>query len=276
MKLGLLPLVVAASLTLSACTILPGSATLSSKGLLDTTPATVVTQPTVPAHTGDATLPIPEPEPPKPAEIKWYPRGIGLPLTTDDPAGKEKKVVMLTFDDGPADTGSTARILDTLKEHNIKAMFFITGYGAKHMDLVERIHREGHPMGPHTMTHPNMSRLPIAQMRAEIEPLIATIEKVTGERPKYFRPPFGAYNQTLLDLLKEYNMELLNWTDGSLDWEGVKNGRKDPNKVIDDTMRQLHRGAIVLMHDTLQHTADALPELITRMKAEGYEFVVLR
>lgn len=238
--------------------------------------------------TGSATAPVPNaprgdgygqtaptPVQAQPA-IKWYSRGIGLPLTTDDPAGKEKKVVVLTFDDGPSDSGSTAKVLDTLAEHNVKAMFFITGYGARNRDLVERIHREGHVLGPHSMTHANLSRLPVEKMREEIEPLNKLIEEIAGYKPKYLRPPFGAYNQTLIDLSsKEYGMEVLNWTNGSRDWEGVKDGYKDPKLVVDDVMQQLHRGAVVLLHDTLRHTAEALPEIITKIKAEGYEFIVL-
>ncbi|MDF2627767.1 MAG: polysaccharide deacetylase [Symbiobacteriaceae bacterium] len=212
---------------------------------------------------------------PKPI-IKWHPRGIGLPLTSDDPAAQGKKVVVLTFDDGPTDTGSTVSILETLAAENVKAMFFITGYGAKHMDLVKRIHREGHVLGPHTVTHANLRELSPAGVREELDPVVKVIEEVSGQKPKWLRPPYGAYNQSVIDIAKnDYGMEVLTWTDGSLDWEGTKGGYKDPNLVIKDTMGQLHPGAVVLMHDTLKHTAEALPELIKKIKAEGYEFVVL-
>lgn len=208
--------------------------------------------------------------------IKWYPRGIGLPLTSDDPAAQGKKVVLLTFDDGPSDTGSTAQILDTLAAENVKAMFFITGYGARNRDLVERIHKEGHVLGPHTQTHADLSQLSPAGVREELDPVVKVIEEVSGQKPKWLRPPYGAYNQSVIDIAKnDYGMEVLTWTDGSLDWEGTKNGYKDPKLVIKETMDQLHPGAVVLMHDTLKHTAEALPELIKAIRAEGYEFVVL-
>ena len=212
---------------------------------------------------------------PKPV-IKWYPRGIGLPLTSDDPAAKGKKVVMLTFDDGPTDSGSTVQILETLAAENVKAMFFITGYGAKNRDLVERIYKEGHVLGPHTQTHANLRELPPAGVKAELDPVVKVIEEVSGQKPKWLRPPYGAYNQSVIDIAKnDYGMEVLTWTNGSLDWEGTKNGYKDPKTVIKDTMDQLHPGAVVLMHDTHKHTAEALPELIKAIRAEGYEFVVL-
>lgn len=300
MKRALLPVIVVASLSLAACS----KATPTQVAVNPTPPAVndvltpehpakqhSVEQPPdpdpthtapstdAPAHLppagGSATSPTGHVEP-KPA-INWYPKGIGLPLTSDDPAAQGKKAVMLTFDDGPSDTGSTASILDTLAQENVKATFFITGYGAKHRDLVERIHREGHELGPHTVTHANLSQLSVAGIHEELDPVVKVIEEVTGKKPKWLRPPFGAYNQTVIDVARnDYGMGILNWTDGSLDWEGTKDGYKNPNIVVKDTMEQLYPGAVVLMHDTLRHTAEALPEIIKQMKSQGYEFVVLK
>lgn len=300
MSRAFLPTLIAATLLLTACTqaTAPAPATppatqppVSDK-VPDPTPSPDSPKPDpstpAPGSTTDANAPGRQPpagtpagQNPAPTQvdpqpfIKWYPRGIGLPLTSDDPAAQGKKVVVLTFDDGP-NPGTTDRILDVLAENNVKAMFFITGYGMKHRDLVEREYREGHVLGPHTMTHANLSELSVPEMRAELEPVNKVIEEVTGSKPHWLRPPFGAYNDALINLSKEYGMEVLNWSDGSLDWDGVKDGYKDPNKVIEDTMKQLHPGAVILMHDTLKHTAEALPELIKRIKAEGYEFTVLR
>lgn len=300
MKRALLPVIIATSISLAACSKAtapaqipvtpstpPSSSDMPARVVQDDpgpaapTPAPTETsssgtapEPQAPAGGSVTTAPTGHIEP-KPL-IKWYPRGIGLPLTSDDPAAKDKKVVLLTFDDGPTDQGSTVSILETLAKENVKAMFFITGYGAKHRDLVERIHREGHVLGPHTVTHANLAKLTPAGIKEELDPVVKIIEEVSGKKPKWLRPPFGAYNQTVIDIAKnDYGMDILNWTDGSLDWEGVKDGYKDPKIVIKDTMEQLHRGAVVLMHDTLKHTAEALPEIIRQMKTEGYEFVVL-
>lgn len=311
MKRAILPVVLAASVSLTACSKVgaptpapvqppttppvataPQTPTVPGGGTSTNTPA----QPQTPGTTPDkpqteppTTAPSPLPpaggsatgsDPighvdPKPV-IKWYPRGIGLPLTSDDPAAQGKKVVLLTFDDGPSDSGSTAQILETLAAEHVKAMFFITGYGAKNRDLVERIHKEGHVLGPHTATHANLRELTPDGVRAELDPVVKVIEEVSGHKPKWLRPPYGAYNQSVIDIAKnEYGMDILTWTDGSLDWEGTKNGYKDPNAVIKDTIDQLHPGAVVLMHDTLKHTAEALPGLIKAIRAEGYDFVVL-
>lgn len=214
---------------------------------------------------------VPE-EPP----VVWYPKGIGMPLTTDAPAHQNDKVVMLTFDDGPSETDSTAQILDVLKEKQVKAVFFVTGYGAKHTDMLKRIASEGHEIGLHTMTHQDLSALTPVEIREELEPLIQTVEEVTGQRPKYLRPPFGSYNDDVLAVANDLGLEVITWTSGSLDWEdNDENGYKDPAVVVQDVMDQLYPGAVYLFHDTKTHTAEALPEIIDRMRADGYEFVVL-
>lgn len=218
-------------------------------------------------------------EPAEPAEppVVWYPKAIGMPLTTDDPAHQGDKVVLLTFDDGPSEDDSTARILDVLKEKQVKAIFFVTGYGVRDReDMLKRIADEGHVIGLHTMTHPDLTALTPEEMREELVPLMETIEEVTGQRPKYLRPPFGSYNDEVLAVAAELGLEVVTWTSGSLDWEdNDANGYKDPAVVVQDVMDQLFPGAIYLFHDTKTHTAEALPEIIDLMRADGYEFVVL-
>ncbi|OTA41983.1 MAG: hypothetical protein A6D92_02390 [Symbiobacterium thermophilum] len=214
--------------------------------------------------------PAPDPAPPN---VTWKPSGIGYPLVPSDPS-VDRKVAMLTFDDGPS--AYTPQVLAGLREAGVKAVFFITGYGAaQHPELVRRIHEEGHLLGIHTMTHPNMTELSREEQIAEIQPLIDLITEVTGQPPKYFRPPYGAYNDQLLATLDELGLELINWSNGSLDWDGVVDGYKDPNQVVADVLDQLHPGAVILAHDTLKHTAEAVPLIIQALRAEGYDFVVL-
>lgn len=274
MKRKVVPAILVSAVLLTACSAAP-----SQGRTPDVAPAPAIAQPVPVLPVSNPAPPAkqePEPPPP-PAPVKpavtWMPRGIGLPLVPSDPAN-EQKVAMLTFDDGP--TEFTIPILETLAKENIKAVFFITGYSArKHPELVERIHKEGHILGVHTMTHPVLSQLSQDEQRKELVPLIDLIEKVTGQKPRYMRPPHGAYNDDLLQLNKELNLELINWSNGSRDWEDVVDGRKDPNRVVQDVMDQLHRGSVILFHDTMLHTVDALPEVIKQIRAEGYEFVTL-
>lgn len=274
MRRALVPALLLLTLILTACGTKP--APTGSDTNVSTPPASTDTPANPP---GDSSSQPPQetppPPPPEQPAIKWYAPSIGMPLKSDDPAAQGKKVIALTFDDGPSNTGTTARILDILAEQNVKATFFITGYGAKNMDLVERIYKEGHALGPHTMTHPNLAELSPAEQREEIEPLVKLIEGVTGKAPHYLRPPFGSYDDNLEALMKDMNMEIMNWSLGSLDWDGTKDGYKDPNLVVKDVLDNAHPGAVVLMHDTLRHTAEALPEILKGLKAEGYEFVTL-
>jgi delta-lactam-biosynthetic de-N-acetylase len=230
------------------------------------------------ASTGSNEKP-PEPDKPKVDAVQamgWYQPDIGYPLKSDDPKAADVKVAMLTFDDGP-DKDVTPKVLDTLKKENIKAIFFVTGYGVQqNPDLLKRIAAEGHIIAVHTMTHPNLSKLSQAEQRKEIEPLMKMIQDLTGQKPKYMRPPFGAYNKDLLDLCKELGLEVVNWSNGSLDWDGLDGkGYKDPQKIVSTVLEQLVPGSNILMHDTHQHTAEALPKLIQALRERGYTFVVL-
>lgn len=220
-----------------------------------------------------------EPEKPKVDPVQamgWYESDIGYPMKSDDPKAADLKVAMLTFDDGPTND-ITPQILDVLKQEKIRAVFFVTGYGIDDApEVLKRIAAEGHIIAVHTMTHPNLATLSQVEQRAEIVPLMDKIKELTGITPTIIRPPFGMYNKDLLDLSKELGLTLTTWSNGSLDWEGVDaNGHKDPQKVVDAVMEQLTPGSNILMHDTHQHTADALPIMIKAMREKGYQFVTL-
>lgn len=269
MKKQVLPILLLAAL-LSACAAKPQA---------------VSTQPTTP-QSPTATQPS-QTEPSKPAvpekpkvdpvqAMGWYESDIGYPMKSDDPKAANLKVAMLTFDDGPT-KDVTPQILDTLKKEKVRAIFFVTGYSvAANPDMLKRIAAEGHIIGVHTMSHPDLAKLSKDDQRKEIEPLIKTITDLTGKRPTYIRPPFGSYNKDTLALCKELGLTVTTWSNGSLDWDGLdKDGHKDPQKVIDSVMEQLTPGSNILMHDTHQHTADALPKLIQTLRDKGYQFVTL-
>jgi delta-lactam-biosynthetic de-N-acetylase len=267
-----LPILLLAAL-LAACTSKPQPVATQPAG-----PATAPVTTTTPSTTLAPAKPA-EPEKPTVDPVQamgWEEPEIGYPMKSNDPKAADVKVAMLTFDDGPT-KDVTPQILDTLKKEKVRAIFFVTGYGIEQApEMVKRASDEGHIIAVHTVTHPDMATLSQAEQRKEIEPVIAKIKEITGKQPAYFRPPFGSYNKDLLALCKELGLKVVTWSDGSLDWDGVdKNGHKDPQKVVDAVMDQLHPGADILMHDTHQHTADALPKLIAAMRAKGYQFVTL-
>ncbi|HLO02043.1 MAG TPA: polysaccharide deacetylase family protein [Symbiobacteriaceae bacterium] len=268
MKKQTLPLLLLAAL-LAACTTKP-------QPVPQQPPASVpaATTPEPPKTTEPAQPPAPKVDPIQ--AMGWYESDIGYPMKSDDPKAVGLKVAMLTFDDGPT-KDVTPQILDVLKREKIRAIFFVTGYGIEQApDMLKRIAAEGHIIAVHTMTHPDLATLSQAEQRKEIVPVIAKVKELTGITPTYIRPPFGSYNKDLLALCKELGLTVTTWSNGSLDWDRLdSNGHKDPQKVVDSVLEQLTPGSNILMHDTHQHTADALPTLIKSLRDKGYQFVTL-
>lgn len=240
------------------------------------------TEPQAPAPSPE---PAPVVQPPaEPAPIHWQ-VNENFVLTSTDPRAKEKKYVLLTFDDGP-DPRSTPAVLDVLKQEKVKALFFVTGYGAKNEGIVKRIAAEGHTIGTHTQTHPNLRELSKEQQRGEIAPVNETVERLTGKKVKYFRPPYGAFNDNTKAIVQEQGLQLINWTHGSGDWMNVpKSGRKDPQLIVADVLTEknpkpgmtvLFDGAVILLHDVHMHTAEALPGIIKGLREKGYDFAIIQ
>jgi peptidoglycan/xylan/chitin deacetylase (PgdA/CDA1 family) len=176
--------------------------------------------------------------------------------------------VMLTFNDGPHHK-LTLRLLDILKSEDIKAMFFVLGLNVaadKHIKIVKRAYEEGHIIGSHSYFHRNLKLLSEYDVRAE---LLYT-EKLIKEflsTPKLFRPPFGATNQRVNQLIWEFGYTIMPWSVDALDW-------KDRSiKWVENTIQQINKrdDSIVLLHDTYESTINHLPELINAIKIENVE-----
>lgn len=183
------------------------------------------------------------------------------------------KVVSFTFDDG-SDGGHINEILAILKQHNIKATFFITGTAAQqHPSLIKNIVNQGHEVGNHSFNHPDFTKISAAQMRDQLNRSETAIKNASGKTSKpFFRPPFGAVNQTVLNTVGDagYTRTIM-WTIDTVDWRG-DSAATMTNKVVNNIVP----GAIVLMHagqDTF--TPEALPGMISKLKAMGYQFVTV-
>ena len=186
-----------------------------------------------------------------------------------------EKVLYLTFDSG-YENGSTAKILDTLKKHEVKAAFFLVGhYIEKNADLVRRMADEGHIVGNHTMHHPDMSK--IADKEAfsrELKDLETLFQEKTGrELPKYYRPPQGNYSETNLKMAKELGYKTVFWSLAYVDWNNDAQPTKE--QAFSKLLPRTHPGAVILLHSTSQTNAEILDELLTRWKEEGYSFGTL-
>lgn len=185
--------------------------------------------------------------------------------------GTEKKVVLLTFDDGPKEQEMIDGLIDTLDKHNAKAIFFVNGYRVKAKpELLQLIHDRGQIIGNHSWDHIDLKKETEASARKQVEDVQNIVEETIGEKPRFFRPPFGSGNDKLHQIVGENDMIYMTWSNGSLDWDS-KNKNK-PDAVIQNVMDQLHAGSNILMHE-LPWTVEALDELLTKLEAKGYSFV---
>ena len=186
-----------------------------------------------------------------------------------------EKVIYLTFDAG-YENGCTARILDTLKSHDVPAAFFLVGnYMEKNGDLVRRMVDEGHIVGNHTMHHHDMSKLSDkATFSKELTDLEELFRQVTGkELPKYYRPPQGIYSEENLKMAKELGYKTVFWSLAYVDWQN--DHQPSAEYAFSKLLPRTHNGAVVLLHSTSATNAEILPQLLEQWKSMGYRFGTL-
>lgn len=188
------------------------------------------------------------------------------PVSFDGPTEKPK-VAALTFDDGP-NVKYTARLLDGLKERDVKATFFLIGEcieGSE--DIVKRMDEEGHLIGVHCLHHTDLTKEELKEANRQLEETRKRIYEVTGKKPEYVRPPYGKWSDTLRESV---DMIPVFWNVDSVDWK-LKNTRGIVKKVIKDT----EDGDIILMHDEFSTSVDAALQIIDNLHAKGYTFVTV-
>ena len=186
-----------------------------------------------------------------------------------------EKVLYLTFDAG-YENGCTAKILDTLKEKQVPAAFFLVGnYIQRSPDLVRRMVAEGHTVGNHTMHHYDMSRLSDkAAFSKELTDLEALYKETVGqELPKFYRPPQGIYSEENLKMAQELGYKTLFWSLAYVDWNNDAQPTREA--AFAKLLPRTHNGAVVLLHSTSKTNAEILGELIDKWKAMGYRFGTL-
>lgn len=186
-----------------------------------------------------------------------------------------EKVIYLTFDAG-YENGCTARILDTLKAHNVPAAFFLVGnYMEKNADLVRRMTDEGHIVGNHTMHHHDMSKLTDKEtFSKELTDLEDLFRNITGkELPKYYRPPQGIYSEENLEMAKALGYRTVFWSLAYVDWQNDK--QPTAEFAFEKLIPRTHNGAVVLLHSTSSTNAEILDELLTKWENMGYRFASL-
>lgn len=165
----------------------------------------------------------------------------------------------------------TAQLLSILEKHNIKTTFFMTGgWVESYPDDVKAIADAGHDLGNHSENHKQMSQLSAAECKDEIQKVHDKVKKLTGQDMILFRPPYGDYNDTLIEAANGIGYHVIQWDVDSLDWKdyGVD---AIVSRVLDN--KHLGSGSIILMHNGAKYTKDALEQVITGLQEKGYEIV---
>jgi peptidoglycan/xylan/chitin deacetylase (PgdA/CDA1 family) len=186
------------------------------------------------------------------------------------PRGFTKKIVALTFDDGP-DKAITPSILKILKAEKVKGTFYVLGAMAKHNHAgLRQVSQEGHCIAHHSWTHP--SKTSPASAANEIKLLNDLVQKVVGKTPTSFRPPYGIVSGNMVPIVKKQKMAVVLWSVDTLDWKAKSSGY-----VRDRALKGAAPGAIILMHDGYKKkfTVQALPAIIAGLKKRGYTFATV-
>lgn len=191
---------------------------------------------------------------------------------TYDTVSKDKRLY-LTFDCG-YENGYTAKILDVLKEKNVKAAFFCTLDDIKsEPELIARMIKEGHIVGNHSSTHPSFPSLTRSEMAKEIETCDNYLRKNFGYTSKYFRFPKGDYSECALDLVQSVGFRSVFWSLSYADWD--TSAQKGGDYAFDKVTSRLHSGAVILLHAVSSDNAEAMGRIIDYARSEGYEFYTL-
>jgi peptidoglycan/xylan/chitin deacetylase (PgdA/CDA1 family) len=172
--------------------------------------------------------------------------------------------VALTFD---ASWGAekTAKIMDIFDENGFKATFFLTGIWVNdHPDLVKTIHERGFLIGNHSAKHLHMNKLNERQIEKEIQDVQAKIKELVGYAPKFFRAPYGEYNNRLVNYCENNNIQIIQWDVDSLDWKGLSSG-----EIAGRISAKAQKGSIILFHNDAEHILEALPIILIGLKNQG-------
>ncbi len=210
------------------------------------------------------------------AKPQHTPTPTPIPTPTQTPknnsqSNTQKGNIALTFDDGPG--AHTPEVLDVLKNHNIKATFFIIGENAESKtSYVERVHNEGHEIGNHTYDHQDLKKLSQDAQMDELSKTNNILKNIiSGLNVHWFRPPYGNFNNDTITVLDKLGMQKVLWNVDTRDWSGLSS-----DQIINAALSGAKNNAIILMHDGVANsgqTAKALTTIIQELKNRGYNLV---
>ncbi|MBU8906669.1 polysaccharide deacetylase family protein [Desertibacillus haloalkaliphilus] len=176
--------------------------------------------------------------------------------------------VVLTFDDGPS--RYLDEILDLLQAKVVPALFFWQSRLLHDQRPWQRVLTEGHKIGSHAHNHKNLVKLDRQQQYEQVKSSVKQIEAITGEPVRYFRPPFGRYNEDTMAAISQLGLTPVMWDISSYDWEL----KADPSQIICNVANHVRGGSIILLHELAQ-TVTVLPEIIDKVRDQGFEFTMI-
>lgn len=177
----------------------------------------------------------------------------------------EEKQVAISFD-AAWGADKTQGILEILNEYDVKATFFLVGFWVdKYSGMVKTIDENGMEIGTHSNTHPDMTKLDEKTIRSELEISMKKINDITRKDVTLFRPPYGSYNNKLLDVATSLNLKTIQWDVDTLDWKGISAGEIS-NRVVSN----VKNGSIILMHNNSDNILDGLRLTLDRLKKQNY------
>ena len=163
----------------------------------------------------------------------------------------------------------TLEILDILDDYNVKTTFFLVGFWVDaYPERTQQIAQRGHEIGNHSTNHPNMPTLSPEQMQQEILQTHQKIEELTGTSPTLFRPPFGDYNNDLIDILHQMDYECIQWSIDSLDWKDI-----GTEAIVQRVTSDVQGGDIILFHNNSEDVLEFLPLVLEELQRQGFEIV---
>jgi peptidoglycan/xylan/chitin deacetylase (PgdA/CDA1 family) len=218
------------------------------------------TKPTVPAEK-PSVAPVKPKATPTPAE----------PAITFNSVHVDGPVIALTFDDGPNAT-LTPKLLDLLAARHLKATFFVIGQNAAdHPDILKRAVREGHEIGNHSWSHPNLGKMSDEAVRRELQKTEDAIVAAIGKKPTLMRPPYGSLTARQKKWIhEEFGYRIILWDVDPLDWK-----RPGPSVVTSRILKETKAGSIVLSHDIHPPTIEAMPATFDQLMKKGFKSVTV-
>lgn len=182
-----------------------------------------------------------------------------------------KKQIAISFD-AAWGADDTDQLISILKTYKVKATFFVVGaWVDKYPNEVKKLGEAGHRVENHSNSHPYMTKLSSDKMVSELKICNQKIKEITGREPVLFRPPYGDYNNAVIEAVQSVNMYTIQWSVDSLDWFESAT----PDSIIKNVTEKATDGSIILMHNDAEHTPAALPTILKTLQDQGYEFVLI-